>query len=271
MSFSENMRNLRKECNMSQGDLADALEVSRQSVSKWETEGAVPELDKLMRMCDLFGVTLDELVRGEGEREREASVSHVEKGTASALPEPRRHPTAACILFGMGGVVAILITLLAGILSGLLFAMPFLLCGCICLMRTHHALLDCIWVFYLGLELWLSLSSSVSATSVVLQLIMGGFSMTVLVGLLLLLARMCLLTATAILGFLTPMRPKRAVSVLLGVAWAAYILLPILLVSVPLEPVWQRAVLVPRNLLSLALSGLLVGVSFALLGGLKKR
>lgn len=47
---------------MSQGDLAEALDVSRQSVSKWENNSAVPELDKLIRMSELFSVTLDELV-----------------------------------------------------------------------------------------------------------------------------------------------------------------------------------------------------------------
>ncbi len=51
--------------NWSQGDLADALDISRQSVSKWETDASIPELDKLLKLSELFGVTLDELVRGE--------------------------------------------------------------------------------------------------------------------------------------------------------------------------------------------------------------
>jgi transcriptional regulator with XRE-family HTH domain len=62
MSLSENIYRFRTEQNMSQLDLADALEVSRQSVSKWETGTAVPELDKLVKMCDLFDVSLDVLV-----------------------------------------------------------------------------------------------------------------------------------------------------------------------------------------------------------------
>ena len=47
MNLGENIYRLRAEKNMSQGDLADALEVSRQSVSKWENNSATPELDKL--------------------------------------------------------------------------------------------------------------------------------------------------------------------------------------------------------------------------------
>ena len=62
MQLHENIYRLRTARNMSQGDLADALEVSRQSVSKWETGAAVPELDKLIKMSQLFDVTLDQLV-----------------------------------------------------------------------------------------------------------------------------------------------------------------------------------------------------------------
>lgn len=62
MSLGENIYKLRTEKNMSQGHLADALEVSRQSVSKWENNSAVPELEKLIKMAELFDITLDELV-----------------------------------------------------------------------------------------------------------------------------------------------------------------------------------------------------------------
>lgn len=64
MQLSENIYLLRTARGMSQGALAEALDVSRQSVSKWENASAVPELDKLMKMSDLFEVTLDELVYG---------------------------------------------------------------------------------------------------------------------------------------------------------------------------------------------------------------
>ena len=65
MTLGQNIARLRAQKNLSQGDLADALEVSRQSVSKWETDASIPELDKLLRLAELFGVTLDELVKGE--------------------------------------------------------------------------------------------------------------------------------------------------------------------------------------------------------------
>ena len=67
MKLGENIYKYRTELGLSQGGLADALEVSRQSVSKWENSSAVPELDKLIRMTKLFQVTLDELVYGKKE------------------------------------------------------------------------------------------------------------------------------------------------------------------------------------------------------------
>lgn len=62
MDLGENIYRLRKEKGLSQDALAEALEVSRQSVSKWENNASVPELEKLVKMSEIFGVTLDELV-----------------------------------------------------------------------------------------------------------------------------------------------------------------------------------------------------------------
>ena len=67
MNLHETIYQLRTARNMSQLELAEALDVSRQSISKWETGTAVPELDKLVRLSDVFGITLDELVRGTAE------------------------------------------------------------------------------------------------------------------------------------------------------------------------------------------------------------
>ena len=64
MSLGSSISRLRAEKHLSQEDLAEALKVSRQSVSKWETDSSVPDLDKLVKLSQLFGVTLDELVMG---------------------------------------------------------------------------------------------------------------------------------------------------------------------------------------------------------------
>ena len=65
MSFRDNLQHLRATRNMTQEQLAMLLGVSRQSVTKWEAEKATPEMSKLVKICQIFGCTLDELVQGD--------------------------------------------------------------------------------------------------------------------------------------------------------------------------------------------------------------
>ena len=65
MSLGENLQFLRKKDNITQEQLAEKLEVSRQSVSKWESDTAYPEMDKILQMCDLFHVSMDDMVRND--------------------------------------------------------------------------------------------------------------------------------------------------------------------------------------------------------------
>ena len=64
MELSQRIYDLRKAQNMTQQELADRLNVSRQAVSRWEMGSAVPELEHLKNMAGIFGITLDELVTG---------------------------------------------------------------------------------------------------------------------------------------------------------------------------------------------------------------
>lgn len=68
MSFKTNLQALRAKRNMTQEQLAMLLGVSRQAISKWESEKAYPEMDKLLMICDLFGCSLDDLVLGDVEQ-----------------------------------------------------------------------------------------------------------------------------------------------------------------------------------------------------------
>lgn len=72
MEFSEKLTALRKKAGLSQEQLADRLGVTRQSVSKWESGTAVPELVKLISLSDMFGVSLDYLVRDCAEESKTA-------------------------------------------------------------------------------------------------------------------------------------------------------------------------------------------------------
>jgi len=62
MSFSENLKVLREEKNLSQEQLAELLDVSRQAVSKWENDSGYPETEKLIQIAQKLDVSLDSLL-----------------------------------------------------------------------------------------------------------------------------------------------------------------------------------------------------------------
>ena len=65
MNFASNLQKLRKKENMSQEALAEKLDVTRQSVSKWESGATYPEMDKLIAICKIFNIDMDTLVNGD--------------------------------------------------------------------------------------------------------------------------------------------------------------------------------------------------------------
>ncbi len=67
MAFSDNLQFLRNRAGQTQEQLAEVLEVSRQSVSKWESSQSYPEMDTILRICELYHVDLDTLLRGSVE------------------------------------------------------------------------------------------------------------------------------------------------------------------------------------------------------------
>lgn len=68
MSLAENLQYLRAREGVTQEQLAERLDVSRQSVSKWESAASFPEMDTLLKLCDMFHVDMDTLLRGSVER-----------------------------------------------------------------------------------------------------------------------------------------------------------------------------------------------------------
>jgi transcriptional regulator with XRE-family HTH domain len=69
MNFGENLQRLRKGKGISQERLAEIMEVSRQAISKWESNSAYPETEKLIALSDLFGVSIDYLIKGNESNE----------------------------------------------------------------------------------------------------------------------------------------------------------------------------------------------------------
>ncbi len=148
MNLGERIYELRNKKNLSQGDLADALQVSRQSVSKWENNMAVPDLDKLIKLCDIFEISLDEIVGRE--KEEKSEVYAVTENYVT--PQPK---IAGYVLLG----VTILSSIILFVASppAIVLSIPLILCTIICFNAKKHAWFWCIWAMYIPLEFFILL------------------------------------------------------------------------------------------------------------------
>ena len=62
MTFGEKLASIRKQANMTQNDLAEKLDVSRQAITKWERGKGFPDIDNLQKLSAIFSVSIDELI-----------------------------------------------------------------------------------------------------------------------------------------------------------------------------------------------------------------
>lgn len=69
MTLGERIKNYRKELGLSQEELAEKINVSRQAITKWENDSGIPDIDNLISLSKIMGVSLDELVMGEKEND----------------------------------------------------------------------------------------------------------------------------------------------------------------------------------------------------------
>lgn len=167
MTLGQNIARLRAERRLSQGELADALDVSRQSISKWETDTSVPELEKLVKLSALFEVSLDELVKGEREEKEEAAQEKKEYVLIERQPITAQQ-IGGFVLLGFSALIVILLLMLGGGAAGLIFGAPFFICGLICLWAKHRAGLWCAWAVYGCVDLYLRYATGLT-WNVVLQ------------------------------------------------------------------------------------------------------
>lgn len=102
MDFSEKLLTLRKARDLTQEELAEKLNVSRQSVSKWESGQAVPELDKIVAMSAVFDVTTDYLLKSSEIDDLSVKTEMLEKQQEQMLArEQRQGKVRECILYGI--------------------------------------------------------------------------------------------------------------------------------------------------------------------------
>lgn len=69
MNLGEKLFELRKSKNLTQDDVAEKLEVTRQTISKWETNQSTPDFDKIVPLCNLYEITPNELLGQDGQKE----------------------------------------------------------------------------------------------------------------------------------------------------------------------------------------------------------
>lgn len=169
MTLGEKISALRNQYEMSQGDLAEKMNVSRQSISKWETDTSVPELDKLIQLSEVFHITLDELVKGEIPPEQETDEGVESKQETPVQPvqviiqkSTNTQKVVGIVLLCFGALVLLLLSLLGGFLSGLLFSSPFLLCGAICLIFKRDVGLWCAWALLFAVNVYLRYATSIT-------------------------------------------------------------------------------------------------------------
>lgn len=153
MTLGSHIAALRAAQGLSQAELAELLEVSRQSVSKWETDASVPELDKLLRLAQIFNITLDQLVTGDAPEE--AATIETVSTPEPARPAPRQplRVTMGSALLLFGALLALVFSLQGNrLVVVLMIALPFLGCGMVCLLFKEFIPLWCGWCVFLWLD-----------------------------------------------------------------------------------------------------------------------
>lgn len=155
-NISEQIYLYRTKCGLSQLELAEKLDVSRQSISKWETGAAFPELPKLVKLCEIFGVTLDEFVSDEKQEEEppKPDVQYV-----YVKPEPKS--IIKPIIGALFLIPAIILFFLTDLLSAVIFAIPCVISAVVCFRKTKHTALWCVWAWFFYINCYLFVSASV--------------------------------------------------------------------------------------------------------------
>ena len=95
-AFSENLQFYRKKADMTQEELAERMEVSRQTISKWESGATYPEMEKILQLCEMFRCDMDTLIRGD------ATESFAED---NAQYDQHKNEFSKAVAFGVGFIL----------------------------------------------------------------------------------------------------------------------------------------------------------------------
>ena len=179
MTLGEKIYKLRTERNLSQGDLSEILEVSRQSVSKWENGAATPDLDKIIKLSEIYGITIAELVKNE---DVSASPSADPKKEVIVIKKESSFPPRniiGTVLLSLSLIVTVVLLAAGGGISGLVLSSPLILCGIICFIFKKNIGLWCAWAVFFCVDMYMRLATGTSSALVLnfqalLFMIRGG-------------------------------------------------------------------------------------------------
>lgn len=131
MNIGEKLYELRKEKHLSQEEVAEKLDVTRQTISKWETNMSTPDFDKIKPLCELYGITADELLTGEKS----------EKSIVIDMKEKRAKGIALAVLTYFISIVWIMISIPVLSINPIVSSGIFML---ICGIATYIIIYTCI-------------------------------------------------------------------------------------------------------------------------------
>lgn len=172
MTLGEKIYELRTQHNMSQGDLANKLDVSRQSISKWENGNSTPDLEKLTKLGKIFNISLDELVNNE---EKEKPVINTPEQNPIAQSNTREKKIGKGLL--IAGVISIFAFLLLGLgITGIFVAIPLFACSIIYYKAKRNHFVLCLWAIIPLADLYIRFATGIS-WNVIKQTLTWEYSM----------------------------------------------------------------------------------------------
>ena len=238
MSLGETIYRLRTEKNLSQGDLAERLEVSRQSVSKWENDSAVPDLAKIVKLSEVFDVSLDELVKGEKVSQVHDMTQSLEtqyaSETAFGTDVKTKHNNcetgfpgrriAGIILFCMAFLVILFLTVVSGAVgAGIVYSSPFWLCGILCFVLKRNVGLWCAWAVYALVDTCLAALMGFSRMVALRALRSGGWTFGMIFAWIMTFVLVVLIAVTVVRFGKKPFSDKKRGLVFLVISWSVWL------------------------------------------------
>lgn len=242
MTIGEKIYKLRTERNLSQGELSELLDVSRQSVSKWENGAATPDLDKIIKLSEVFGITIDELVKGNNvSLPSEEKTSEIIIKKESSFPPRKIIGTVLLSLSLIITFVCFVIGGLEGILSGILFSVPLILCGIVCFIFKRNVGLWCAWAVFLAVDMFLRMATGTSSSVIfnfqaLLYYIRGGEFIRLLLSFAQFAAIVSLVSITVLRFLKTPLEKKK----LPVIFWAVYAAMKITYAIFAASPLYKE-------------------------------